>query len=469
MPVNQEESRVEESVGFAQRAWRSFRPSSYPLLVRQNFSHEIVSIMFFSFLLAGIETGIVTVLAKKGFTGVVPDVQLDIIVALLGASKAIANLTSFVWVKLNHGRNKLVFTGSLQATCAVIVVLLAMVPTNSPMGLYLFAVGVLLARMVWAGFITIRSTIWNANYERSIRATITGKLATVQVIFVGVLGIGLGLAMDLDDRSFRVMLPIGAVLGVIGIAIWMRIRVRGHNQLMHAERSDSLNATPSFNPLRMIAILREDKAFGGYMGCMFILGMGNLMVPPLLAVVVVDRFDMGYLEAMLVTNTLPFLVMPLSVPIWSRLLSRMHVIRFRVFHAQVFALANGLFFVAAVMKLEPLLYFAAAIQGLAFGGGALAWTLGHLDFAPPNRASQYMSVHVTLTGVRGLIAPFIGVLLDGLLAEFFGTPRGVVFGVSMALSALGALGFFLLERTMRDRMAMKHEDVETTPVSKAGL
>ena len=469
MPVNQEEAKNEEAVGFARRAWRSFRPSSYPLLVRQNFSHEIVSIMFFSFLLAGIETGIVTVLAKKGFTGVVPDIQLDIIVALLGASKAIANLTSFIWVRLNHGRNKLVFTGSLQATCAVIVVLLAMVPTHTPLGLYLFAGGVLLARMVWAGFITIRSTIWNANYQRSIRATITGKLATVQVIFVGVLGIGLGIAMDVDDQSFRVMLPIGAGLGLIGIAIWMRIRVRGHNLLMQGERSGSENSSPSFNPLRMVSILREDRAFAGYMGCMFILGMGNLMVPPLLAVVVVDRFEMGYLEAMLVTNTLPFLVMPLSVPIWSRLLSRMHVIRFRVFHAQVFALANGLFFIAAIMELEPLLYFAAVIQGLAFGGGALAWTLGHLDFAPPNRASQYMSVHVTLTGVRGLIAPFLGVLLDGYLAQVAGTPRGVVFGLSMALSTLGGLGFFILNRSMRERMDLHHEDVETTPVSRAGL
>ena len=102
-------------------ALHSFHPSSYPLLARANFSREMVSIMFFSFLLTGIETGIVTVLAKKGFTGVVPDAHLDVIVALLGASKAIANLTSFVWVRLNHGRNKLVFTASLQASCAVIV------------------------------------------------------------------------------------------------------------------------------------------------------------------------------------------------------------------------------------------------------------------------------------------------------------------------------------------------------------
>lgn len=467
MLLEQEDERGRTD-GIAQRAWRSFRPGAYPLLTRRNFSNEIVAIMFFSFLLAGIETGIVTVLAKKGFDGVVPDMHLDAIVALLGASKAIANLTSFIWVRLNHGRDKIVFTASLQATCAIVVVLLAMSP-RTPAGLYLFAGGVLLARMVWAGFITIRSTIWNANYERSVRAVVTGKLATVQVVFVGVLGIGMGLAMDLDPDALRIMLPVGAVMGLIGITWWRRIRVRGHGALLRSERHDDGDGGPSFNPLRMLAILRADRPFAGYMACMFVLGTGNLMVPPLLAIVVVDRFDMTYLGAMLVTNTIPFLVMPLAVPLWSHMLSRMHVIRFRVFHAQVFALANGLFFVSAMLRLEPLLYVAAAIQGLAFGGGALAWTLGHLDFAPPNRASQYMSVHVTLTGVRGLIAPFLGVLLDGLLAELLGTPRGLVFGLALVLSALGGLGFYALERTMRDRMAMRHQDMETTPVSRAGL
>ena len=443
---------------------RTFRPSAYPLLVRANLRHEMVAVVFFSFLLAGVETGIVTVLVKKGFAGVVPAAQLNVIVAMLGASKAIANLTSFIWVRLNHGRDKIVFTTSLQTTCAVVVVLLALVPTNRT-GLYLFAAGVLLARMAWAGFITIRSTIWSVNYPRQVRATVTGKLATIQVVTLGLLGVGIGVAMDADDRAFRVLLPVGAVLGLIGIVAWRRIRVRGHSRLLEGERSDG--RAPSFNPLHMASILREDRPFAAYMGCMFLLGMGNLMVAPLLAIVVVDRFDMGYGPAMLVTNTIPFLVMPLAVPLWSSLLSRMHVVRFRVIHAQVFTLANALFFTAAMLKIEWLLYVAAAIQGTAFGGGALAWTLGHLDFAPPNRSSAYMGVHVTLTGVRGVIAPFLGVSLDTALVHAGIAPQGAVLALSATLSLLGGVGFLILSRRMKT--IARHEAVETTPISKAGL
>ncbi len=450
------------------RALRSFLPASYPASVRANYAREMAAITCFSFLLAGIETGVVTVLVRKGFDGVVARGELNAIVAMLGASKAIANLTSFVWVRLNHGRDKLAFTSALQATCAIVVALLALVPTTR-IGLYLFAAGVLLARMVWAGFITVRSTIWSANYERSVRATITGKLATIQVIVVGLLGIGLGRAMDVDERAFRVLLPAGAVLGMVGVLAWRRLRVRGHRALIERERRDEGASRPSFNPLRMVGILREDRAFAGYMACMFALGMGNLMVPPILAITVVERFDMDYLRGMLVTNTIPFLAMPIMVPVWARLLSRMHVIRFRIYHAQVFALANGLFFLAAMLHLEWLMFVAAAVQGSAFGGGALAWTLGHLDFAPPHRASQYMGVHVTLTGVRGVLAPFLGVALDGTLMHAGILPRGGVLGLSMILCLVGVGGFVVLERVVRDRLARRHEDVETTPVSRAGL
>jgi hypothetical protein len=45
----------------------------------------------------------------------------------------------------------------------------------------------------------------------------------------------------------------------------------------------------------------------------------------------------------------------------------------------------------------------------AFAGGKLGWNLGHNDFASDDQSTLYMGIHVTLTGVRGLIAPLAGV------------------------------------------------------------
>jgi hypothetical protein len=51
------------------------------------------------------------------------------------------------------------------------------------------------------------------------------------------------------------------------------------------------------------------------------------------------------------------------------------------------------------------------VCGITNGGGSLAWQLGHNDFAPRDQLSAYMGIHVTLTGVRGAFAPFLGMAL----------------------------------------------------------
>ena len=447
---------------------RSFLPSSAPLMARANYGREILAAVCLSFMLAGVETNVVSVLVRNAFDGVVADTTLNFVVAVLAASKAAANVSSFAWVRLNHGLDKLRFTIWLQWAMAAVVVVLAFTPLTA-VGLWLFACGVLLTRAIWSGFITIRSTIWNANYDRSYRAVLTGKFAAVQVTVVGLLSLGLGQAMDLNENAFRVLFVIGAVVGSAGILSWSRVRVRGHRKLMRDEASDDSSARPSFNPVRAFAILRHDRSFSGYMACMFLLGLGNLMVPPLLAIVVKERFGMGYLGGMVVTTAIPMLMMPLLIPMWARMLSHMHVVRFRVIHAWVFATANGLFFVAALLTASWLLYVAAVVQGLAFAGGALAWTLGHLDFAPPQRASQYMSVHVTLTGVRGLISPFLGVWLYHLMEQVRPGSGSVVFGLSATLSVLGALGFLSLSSRMGLGATERAGPVEALPPSRAGV
>jgi hypothetical protein len=102
-----------------------------------------------------------------------------------------------------------------------------------------------------------------------------------------------------------------------------------------------------------------------------------------------------------------------------------------------------------------LLALARAVQGLARGGGSLAWQIGHNDFSSPQDLTSYMAAHVTLTGVRGAFAPLAGLLL------FAGWSGGQWFGVSLPgfagfgshtyglcarLSLASAIGFARLER-----------------------
>ena len=135
------------------------------------------------------------------------------------------------------------------------------------------------------------------------------------------------------------------------------------------------------------------------------------------------------------------------MPLWAHLLDRIHVARFRVRQGSLWIVAFGLMGLGAAWS-GPLgwglvfLGLGRLVLGLCYGGGKLAWQLGHHDFAQRQRASAYMGAHVTLTGIRGATAPFLGMLL----LEWIGVG---VFAVSMALAAAAVFGFWQLSRSVQ--------------------
>ena len=89
-------------------------------------------------------------------------------------------------------------------------------------------------------------------------------------------------------------------------------------------------------------------------------------------------------------------------------------------------------------------------MGIARGGGSLAWQLGHNDFAKPDQLSAYMGIHVTLTGVRGAIAPFLGMSLYIGIPTLGWSGIGVsVFLIAAIVSACAGVGFYRLSITLQ--------------------
>ena len=462
------------------RAFVSFHPRSMPPMVRANYRRELVASSLLPFALTIFEGGVLGVLIRNGFeplvaTGDLSRTALNYAVAMVAAAPAVGNISSFIWVRLWHGQPLARAVASQQAIVAILCALVAFAPRTA-LGMWLMAFGAVGARMAWAGALTLRSTAWNQNYPRSNRARIAGKFATIQTLTVGALGLGMGWAVDrsaeageLNWMGFRALAIIGAGFGIAGALSWSRVRVRRQRSLLRAEGLGADSARPSLNPAAMIRTLTEDRPFAGYMLCMFLLGSGNLMIMAPLVLVLRDRFQMDNFAGIAVASSIPYLMMPLMIPLWARLLERWHIIRFRVVHSWVFVTSTALLIAAAITMSEPLLYASAVIKGAAFAGGALAWTLGHLDFAPPHKASQYMGVHVTLTGVRGLLAPFIGVALYEALEDNVGPGAGsAVFLLCLALSAAGGYGFLLLARRVDPRLGPHHEPVEVAPPSRVG-
>jgi hypothetical protein len=172
---------------------------------------------------------------------------------------------------------------------------------------------------------------------------------------------------------------------------------------------------------------------------LFILGSGNMMVDAPLVLALKSRLDTDYLVGIAVVSSIPIIAIPLAIGFWSKLLDRVHVVHFRAIHGWTFVLSNALLLVGIAMANLPIIVVAAIARGIGFAGGVLAWNLGHHDFAPPGESGTYMGTHVTLTGIRGLAAPLLGVALW----RWFGP---AAFVLPLMLSLAGACGFWMLAR-----------------------
>ena len=69
------------------------------------------------------------------------------------------------------------------------------------------------------------------------------------------------------------------------------------------------------------------------MSCMFVFGIGNIAAGAPLVIMLRDVFGYEYLAGILITTTIPIILMAMSVAPWARFFDRTHIVQFRVYHA----------------------------------------------------------------------------------------------------------------------------------------
>jgi len=158
-----------------------------------------------------------------------------------------------------------------------------------------------------------------------------------------------------------------------------------------------------------------------------------------------DRQAVATLIVGLVFAVLPMLLLMVSAPFWGRLLDRINPMIARCIFNMFQTVAYGFHaYGGLTMQVWPFLV-GAGIHALGNGGSTINWLTGSLYFASTEHISLYNAVHVGLTGLRGLIAPLVGLYL--LSADSFnlylfrlpGLDMGAgIFWVASVLSLAGA-------------------------------
>ncbi len=415
-------------------------PLELSLGVRRSFRYEQLSELTLPAALVLLEGGIVAVIAAKIYQ------VSPFTISLITAAPMFANLSSFLWNVLSAGKAKIAFANILQICSILCLLMVAISPINET-GVIILVSSMIISRVLVSGLVTVRSVVWSLNYNRGNRAKATSRLQMIASLVTVLVSSSIGPFLDANPEEFIWLYLLGAFVGLLGTFFFSRVKVFDEKKQLKDEilaKSDKYTATG------FIEIIKQDRFFRRYQYSMFTAGFGNMLIEAPLVFLVTRELQASYTMSIMITMVIPFAVSLIALPLWALYLDRVHVAQFRARQSILWVLAQLLTLLGAYLGSFTWLLAGRFILGVARGGGTLAWQLGHNDFAKPDQLSAYMGIHVTLTGVRGAIAPFLGMALyTGVPSLSWDGIGSSVFLVAALVSACAGIGFYRLFITLR--------------------
>lgn len=273
---------------------------------------------------------------------------------------------------------------------------------------------VMLALMFGANSLLIpaQNSIFQKNINSSHRAKVFGYTLSLSMLVSILFTFAAGRLLDSSEQSFRWILLTTGICGFLSCAVLSLIRNPKPESEQDCARLPWKNLI--FEPIRStFRLLKENKPFAAFERSFSIYGMGFIMMQPIIPIYLVDKLHLSYTSNFLAKGILSQLGMLLLSPLIGKLHDNMHPFKF-ISRSFGLLMAFPLLLVISALwqgeRIMPVIivFVAYLIFGIAMTAVNMAWNMGSIVFAGKEDASIYQSVHVTMTGIRGLVAPVLG-------------------------------------------------------------
>ena len=246
-----------------------------------------------------------------------------------------------------------------------------------------------------------------------------------------------GLLLDYDPYAFVYVFPTLGILGVFSIFLLSNISYI-EEKTVHLSRSfmDSIKGSLK----NLIRILRFNAPYRDYeIGFMFY-GFAFMSTKAVITLFYKEALDLNYSSVAFYQNGFNILAIVL-LPVFGKLLGRTDPRRFVMLTYA--SLALYIFFIGFTeyfpyytdvweIQLYYFLLLAILFKGVFVSTMSLSWSIGSSYFCSSEEAGDYQSVHLTLTGIRAIFAPLIGVMFYELI-NFSGTFAIAIFSLVGAM------------------------------------
>lgn len=278
--------------------------------------------------------------------------------------------------------------------------------------------------LIQAIYLPAQNMIFRSNYRRETRGVCYARARMIALPATSITAWFIGMVMDWNDQAFPF---IFAVAGILGFSAYLMYYAMPKPEITTPEQG----SPRQFPYSDFFEVLRTDKFFRKYETYFFLYGVAFMMAMAMVPIFVNDVLNADWKEASRVFGVIHPMVMIIFLPLYGRLLDKTSVVP--VASLGYLALAFWPLTLAMTSSLEYA-YLAYVFFGLGMAGVDVAWTLGSNTFAPQDRIQSYMAIHVTLVGIRALMAPFLGLLIKQTLG--FGVTFGLAGLILMTASFL---------------------------------
>jgi len=269
--------------------------------------------------------------------------------------------------------------------------------------------------------IPAQNSIYQKNIRPQRRSAVYGYTISIGMAVSVVLTFIAGRVLDTNESSFRTILVITGIAGFISSMLLSRIKIQEPVVDPPIVRKKLKFSEALVDPIkRSVALMKENRPFASFERSFSIYGMGFIMMQPIIPIYMVDKLQLSYTNNFLAKGILSQLGLLFLAPLFGRIHDKMHPFRYIGFSFALLMLFPLLFVLSSLWAGESVIaviivFVAYTIFGLAMTGVNMAWNMSSIFFAGKEDAAMYQSVHVTLTGIRGLLAPALGFALLRLL------------------------------------------------------
>ncbi len=258
-----------------------------------------------------------------------------------------------------------------------------------------------------AFIIPVQNSIFQENYREEKRGILFGLSIAINTFGIIISSITIGKLLDLNEYLFRPIYAICGISGFFSVLLLSKIPIRVKPK---KERAGKVH--PLIKPIvETIREFKENRDFFIYEIAFMIYGMGFLMVIPIIPQFLVDKLNMTYTQISFARLFIGQVFMMILLPFAGFYFTKINPVPYTslsFFILGLYPLLLSLSIFQRILDPKMFVYISYMVYSIGMAGVNTVWFLGSIYFAGDRDAAVLQSVHVTMTGIRGLFAPPLG-------------------------------------------------------------